>query len=139
PRRTLEPRRPVAHVQLRKNTRKPRRERQIARFGKCEETGILYLVAIRLQLARHDATLEHRADVLRLLAVRLSDDGLWSAVNAPQPLDGDREAGLLPNFANHGVRGRVVELERSAGRRPASPFSFLHEQDTLPVADDPRD
>src|SRR5438046_2776005 len=83
----------------------------------------------RLWRCRLDRTLEHRADVLRLVAIRVADHERGAAIHASEPGRADEEASLFPHLSYHGIGRRFSELDRAARGGPDTVVALAHEQD----------
>ena len=123
----------------RQHAREPRRQLELGRFRLRPEANGAHLVAVGAQLAGDHVAVEHRADVLGLVAVRVSNDECGTAVNADEPTRCDVEPGFLPHFAHDRVRWRVVQLDRAAGQRPTAVVARLNEQEPIAVTHDSGD
>jgi len=82
-----------------------------------------------MQLAPFDGTLEHGADVLRLVAVRVVHDEFGATVYGNDPGGTNEEPGFFPDFSHDGISRRLVELDRASRRGPDAALALLDEEE----------
>jgi hypothetical protein len=84
----------------------------------CKVTHVENLLPIRAKPASGDAAPEYRSHIRGLIAVRVVDDQVRTAIDSENPGQFNNQPGFFPDFAYSTIGGKLSGLDQSSRHHP---------------------